>query len=60
MDFSFSYKYRLPSLYLHSQQFYDYKANQVMSPFLTHVQITITLGFPKRKLVLLNIFSPLA
>ena len=22
-----------------------------MSPFLTHVQITITLGFPKRKLL---------
>ena len=27
-----------------------------MSPFLTRVQITITLGFPKRKLLLLNIF----
>ena len=36
---------------------YDYKANQVISPFLTHLQITITLGFPKRKLLLLNIFS---
>ena len=48
------------TLIVFTQQSYDYKANQVMSPFLTHVQITITLGFPKRKLLLLNIFSPLA